>query len=359
MHTSDEQFIDEALKLALKGAGLTNPNPMVGAVIVKNGKIIGRGYHKRFGSPHAEIESIKSVGKDAKGATMYLNLEPHGYHAKTAPCTDAIIEAGIKRVVCSSRDPNPKVHGHGITKLKRAGIAVSVGLKEKEARALNEAFFTFHEKKRPFVAIKFAASLDGKLGTRTGDSKWITNEKSREFARNLRSRYQAILVGVNTVIRDNPHLGARKFGRRDPTRIILDSRLQIPLGAEVLRNNNVLIATTTIAPRSKIERLKERGAEVLVFSGKRVGIKELLSALSKKEIISVLVEGGGEALGSFVDARVVDKVYAFYAPIIIGGKNSLVIGGRGADKIMKALYLKMISVKTFGDNILMIGGVKS
>src|SRR3990167_1206134 len=227
----DETFMDEALWLAKKGAGWTAPNPMVGAVVVKSGKIIGRGYHRRAGSAHAEIEALAAAGRSARGATLYVNLEPCAHFGKTPPCTEAIINAGIKRVVCSAIDPNPQVQGRGVARLKQFGIAVSISVRKEEARSLNEVFFVFHEKKRPFVALKFAMSLDGKLAARTGDSKWITGGKARSFARDLRGNYQAILVGVNTVIRDNPHLGARTKGKKDPLRIILDSRLHIPRNA--------------------------------------------------------------------------------------------------------------------------------
>src|SRR3990167_9369791 len=243
--TADERFMGEALKLAEQGIGRTSPNPMVGAVVVRAGKIIGRGYHRRAGSAHAEIEALAAAGRSARGATLYVNLEPCAHFGKTPPCTESIINAGIKRVVCSAIDPNPQVHGRGVARLKQFGIFVSVGVRKEEALALNEAFFVFHEKKRPFVALKFAMSLDGKLATKKGDSQWITGEKARTFARGLRGTYQGIVVGVNTVIRDNPHLGARKRGVKDPVRIIVDSHLRIPLHARVLRDANVIIATTS------------------------------------------------------------------------------------------------------------------
>ncbi len=314
----DIKFLKEALKLAKKGLGRVNPNPMVGAVIVKNGRIIGKGYHHGFGLPHAEIEALKNCRQNPKGATLYINLEPCTHFGKTPPCTDAIIKAGIKKVVCCSMDPNPKAHD-------KAGIEISVSLLEKEARQLNEAFFTFHEKQRPFIAIKFAASLDGKLATYTGDSKWITNEKARAYARSLRGEYQAVLVGINTVLKDNPHLG-------DSLRIILGSK--VPKNSQVLRDKNVLI----INPKN---------------------IKDLLEILRKKEIISVLVEGGGKTLGSFIDAKVVDKVYAFHAPIIIGGEKAISISGKGASIISQALHLKNLSLKKFNDNLLAIGYIEN
>lgn len=354
---TDEYFIDKTLKLAKKAIGWTNPNPMVGAVIVKRGQIIAEGYHKRVGLPHAEIEALNAAKTNAKEATLYLNLEPCTHYGRTPPCVDAIIQAGIKRVVCSTLDPNLKVKGRGIAKLEQAGITVSVGVREKQSRALNETFFTFHGKGRPFVAIKFAASLDGKIATYTGDSKWITNEKARAFARNLRAEYQAVLVGINTMMHDNPQLGVRIRGKKDPIRIILDSNLQIPLNSQIFRDNNVLIATTIHAPRNKIEQVKERGISLLMFKSENVPLKELLFALKKKEIISILIEGGGKILGSCVDEKIVDKVYAFYAPILIGGEKAITVGGRGIDKIKNALRLKRISIKRFQNNFLVIGSL--
>lgn len=350
--TQDERFMDEALKLAAKGTGWTNPNPMVGAVIVKNGKIIGRGYHRQAGSAHAEIEALASAGGNARGATLYVNLEPCAHFGKTPPCVEAIINAGIKRVVCSGIDPNPQVQGRGVARLKQFRISVSVGVRRAEARSLNEAFFIFHEKNRPFVALKCAMSLDGKLATRTGDSKWITSEKARAFARGLRGTYQAIIVGVNTVIEDNPHLGARTKGRKDPVRVIVDSRLRIPHNARVLRDTNVIIATTSSAPSIKIRNLENRGIRVLTFKGAHVSILKLLAELREMEIISVFVEGGGEILGSFIDAKMADKAYIFCAPILVGGVGAHSIGGTGVQKIARALRFKEMSVKSLGSDIL-------
>ncbi len=328
----DEQFLRGALNLAKKGMSWTNPNPMVGAILVKDKKIIGKGYHKKTGLPHAEIKTLKACRESPKGATMYVNLEPCAHFGKTPPCTDAIIASKIGRVVCCTLDPNPKVSGQGIEVLKKAGIKVSVGKLKKQARTLNEAFFTFHEKKRPFIAIKFAASLDGKIATHTSDSKWITNQKARDFARNLRGQYQAVLVGINTVLKDDPHLGVRVKGKKDPLRIILGTRAQIPKMAQVLRDQNVLII-------------------------KNKKIHDLLSILREKEIISILVEGGGKTLGNFLDAKLVDKVYAFHAPILIGGEKAVSVGGKGAQIIQDALHLKDISYKKFDDNLLITGYV--
>jgi len=340
---------------------------MVGALIVKQGKIISQGYHKKAGLPHAEIEAISLAKKKVKGATLYLNLEPCCHFGKTPPCVPAIIKAGIKRVVCSSLDPNPKVNGKGIAELKKAGIEVRVSILDKENRKLNEAFFTFHEKKRPFVAIKFAATLDGKIATKTGESKWITNEEARRYARLLRSQYQAVLVGINTVLKDNPRLTAREKnkpphqnwcgGKKEPIRIILDDELKIPLKSHVLADSNVIIATLTKKiNREKKLKLREKGVSILEFPGKKISIQRLLQKLYKEEIISILVEGGSITLGSFFDQGLVDKVYAFFAPILIGGKNAITpIAGQGTAKIKDGLRLKELTLKKFGDNFLLTG----
>ena len=349
----DEFYMREALRLAQRGRGFVNPNPMVGAVIVKNKRIIARGYHRASGMPHAEIEALKKAGKRAKGATLYANLEPCCHFGKTPPCTDAIIRANIGRVVCAARDPNRIARG-GIGRLRRAGIDVSVGLLEKEARMINEAFYTFHEKNRPFVALKFAASLDGKLAARTGDSKWITSETARAYARSLRGEYHAVLVGIETVLADNPHLGARAKNRPDPIRIVLDSILRLPMGARILRDGNVIVATTRRAPTQKKNLLETRGIRVLEFSGARISPKNLLASLQKMNVTSVLVEGGGTVLGSFIDAGIADKVYAFYAPILIGGENAATVGGRGVSSIATALRFKKFSTKRFDDTVLIV-----
>lgn len=353
---NDTYFLKETLKLAKRGRTWTFPNPLVGALIVKNGNIIAKGYHKKAGLAHAEVEAIRTSGGQTWGSTLYTNLEPCVHYGKTPPCVDVIIAAGIKRVVCATLDPNPKVYGKGIGTLKKAGIAIEVGVLEKEARELNEAFFTFHEKKRPFIALKFAASLDGKIATRTGDSKWITNEKARMFARQLRSHYQAVLIGIYTVIRDDPHLGTRMKGKKDPLRIILDPSLKIPIKSNILRDNNVLIATTAKANKKKKTFLEKRGVNILFFKRNTALLSELLKELTKREVISILVEGGGTTLGSFVDERLVDKAYAFHAPLIIGGKDAVsTVEGKGVEKLTQALQLKNVTFRRFDDNLITSG----
>lgn len=353
----DIKFLKQTLALAKRGIGWVNPNPMVGAVLVKDGQIIAKGYHRKAGFPHAEEEALKNCTVSPKGAILYVNLEPCAHFGKTPPCTDAIIRSQIKRVVCAGLDPNPKTHGQGVARLRKVGIDISVGLLEDEARASNEAFFTFHEKKRPFVAIKFAASLDGKIATHSGNSKWISNEKARDWARNLRGNYQAILVGINTVIKDDPHLGVRRVGKKDPVRIILDSTLKIPLKSQVLRDDSVIIATTVGGDKKKQEILTRKGVSLLIFKGKSVPLIKLLAELRKREIISVLVEGGGKVIGSFLDMKLADKVYVFHAPILIGGGKAISIGGRGVSNVAEALHLKNLSYRRFDDNRLTVGDV--
>ena len=341
----------EALRLAKKGAGKTFPNPMVGAVVVKEGRVVGRGFHQCAGLPHAEVEALLCAKGRARGATLYVNLEPCNHFGRTPPCADAIIRSGVSRVVCAARDPNARVKGGGVAKLRRAGISVSVGALSAEAKKLNRQFLQFTALKRPFVAVKFAASLDGKLATRTGDSQWITNERARKFARNLRGAYQAILVGVNTVLKDNPHLGVRKKGLKDPLRLILDPFLRAPLGSKVFRDENVIVAALSRASRAKKASLEKKGVTVILFPGHSIPLRKLLAELGKRGIESVLVEGGGETLGGFLDERIADRVYAFYAPLLI----AVVISGKGIPTIARALRLADPAVRVFGDTILISG----
>jgi diaminohydroxyphosphoribosylaminopyrimidine deaminase/5-amino-6-(5-phosphoribosylamino)uracil reductase len=352
----DVQYIKQTLRLAKKGLGYTSPNPMVGAVIIKNGIILGSGYHHKAGEAHAEIEALRSFQGSFNGATLYVNLEPCTHQGKTPPCTEAIIKAGISRVVIGTLDPNPLVSGKGVARLKKAGIEVSVGFLSDEARTLNETFFCLHEQGRPFIAIKFAGSLDGKIATASHDSKWITSEKARRYSQNLRSHYQAILVGINTVIEDDPHLGTRVRGKVDPLRIILDSTLHVPLKSQVLRDNNVLIVTTGRADQAKQKILTRRGVPLFVCPGDSIELPHVMQELVSREVISLLVEGGGTVLGSFVDNHLVDKVYAFYGPLIIGGVDSVAaIAGTGAAYISQSLKLSDLSSKKLDDTFLLIG----
>ncbi len=355
----DSFYMRKALQLAKKGLSWTNPNPLVGAVLVKNGNSIGAGHHARFGEAHAEINAIRSAKEDISGSTLYVNLEPCCHAGKTGPCVDEIIKAGIKKVIFSHADPNPLVCGKGRKILEKAGVEVINGILREEALRLNEGFETFHTKKRPFVAAKFAGSLDGKIATQTGDSQWISNEKARKYARKLRSQYQAILVGKNTVAKDNPHLGCRDARYKDPVRIILDSRLSLDPEKQVFRDNNAMVVATVKSSQKKRDMFLKREIPVIVLESANISIHELIGALKKQQIVSVLVEGGGETLGSFFDADCVDKVYSFHAPIIIGGKQALsAVGGCGVSPISDAIRLKKVSRRYFDDDILTEGYVK-
>lgn len=346
------------LELALKGQ--PHPNPYVGAVAVsESGKIIAEGYHRKAGEEHAEAEVLCKFS--AKGSKLYINLEPCCYIGRVSPCTDAIIASGIKKVAVAMKDPNPKVNGKGIAALRRAGIDVTVGVLEKEAIALNEQFVTFHTKRRPFISLKFAATLDGKIATRTGDSRWITSDKMRAYTRALRARHQAILVGINTVIADDPHLGVRTRGdSRDPIRVILDSKLRIQKSAKVLRDNNVIIATTPRATEKKIKALEGLGITVWVCrdKGRKVSITDLVKRMRAHNIISCFVEGGASISSAFFNARLVDKVYWAIAPKILGDEKALSAVSGNAVALMKhATALKNVHYTQIDDNILLSGYV--
>lgn len=357
---NDTMLMQEAVKLAKRGMGWTNPHPLVGTIIVKGGKIVARGYHRKFGSDHAEMDALKRSKKDVAGGTMYVTLEPchlpYDLHGPRVPCVEVIKKAGIKKVHISMFDSNPEVSGNGRTALEKTGVKTTIGLLQEEVLRLNETYHHFMTKGRPFVAITFSTSLDGKIATFAGDSQWITNDKARQFARRLRGQYQAIVVGINTVLKDNPHLGVRTENKKDPLRIILDSMLKIPLSAQVLRDNNVLICTTSKAAKEKLHHLQKKGFKVVICGGKTIELWKLMSELVKLKVISILVEGGSKVLGSFIDQRLADKVYAFYAPILIGGEKAITaVGGQGVETVEKALRLKNVDFKRFGDNILTVG----
>lgn len=355
-----------ALELAKMGIGFTNPNPLVGAVIVKDGKIIGEGYHEVYGSHHAEINAFKNAVEDVKGATMYVTLEPCSHYGKTPPCARAIVEKGIKKVVIGLKDPNPLVSGKGIEILQEAGIEVVTGVLEEEGRELNEVFLKYIITNTPFCIMKTAMTLDGKIATYTGNSKWITGEASRAYVHELRHRLLGIMVGIGTVLADDPMLTTRleKIKGRDPVRIIVDSTARIPLEAKVLNltsNAQTIIATTKKASEFKIKELKEKGAEVVVTPLKNNGVdlSYLMKALGEKKIDSVLLEGGGELSYSALEEGIVDKVNAFIAPKIVGGHSSKTpVGGIGKEYMSEAIILKHIKVRHFDEDIMIEGYIK-
>jgi len=356
-----------ALSLARLAMGYTSPNPAVGAVIVKDGLVVGMGYTQPAGSEHAEVMALRQAGDKTRGATMYVTLEPCPHYGRTPPCTQAIIDAGISDVYVALLDPNPLVSGRGVGQLNGKGIKTYIGMCQQEAHEISEAYIKHITTGLPFVVAKFAMSLDGKIATKTGDSKWITKEEARRYAHALRHIADAIMVGVNTVVADNPHLTAKGCGgrggieKKQPLRLVVDSEGKVPLTAHIFEPpGEVLLAVA--APFDSVKRKKfvEAGAEVLELPAREglVDIVELMKLLGKREIVTVLVEGGGKLLGSLFDHHLVDKVLAFISPIIIGGCEAISVGGNGVDNIAKALRLSQVDIKSFGDDILVSGYVE-
>lgn len=362
----EEDYMGMALALARKGAGTTSPNPMVGAVLVKGKRIIGKGYHKKAGEPHAEIIALNSSTEDPTGSTLYINLEPCSHTGRTPPCVNALIRAGIKRAVIAMLDPNPLVNGKGVAALQKAGVTVKVGLMEESARRLNEAFIVYIEKKRPFFIAKAAVSLDGKIATKIFDSRWISNEESRQFANRIRTTVDGVMVGINTVVSDNPFLIPRIVRpKKYPLRIILDSKLRIPLTCEIVKTAEkyrTLVFTGDAAHADKESRLRTLGVDVIrvprVEDNGRVSLKHVSEELYKRQVMSVLVEGGSEVHSGFFKEGLTDKIIIFYAPIIIGGKNALgFVGGKGVDFLKDAHKIDVTTVKRFKEDIYIEGYV--
>lgn len=359
-----------ALTLAARGRGRTSPNPMVGAVIVKNGRVIGEGYHQKAGLAHAEVVAISRAIKtgeaiktdNTKGATLYVTLEPCSTQGRTPPCTDAIRRAGIKRVVIGAMDPNPKHAGRAVNLLEQDGVIVKTGVLEKEARALNRVFNHWITTRSAWVIAKAAMTLDGKIATKTGDSKWITNPRSRRLTRQWRAEVDAILVGINTITRDNPRLTAQGFKRNRPLlRIVLDPHGKIPLRSKVLKVSKsypTLLVTSLKTQRAKDEKLKQAGAILWKLPLKKEGfpLRRLLEKLGQNEITSVLVEGGSETLGAFFDQKLVNQAAFFYAPKLIGGSRAVkAVGGKGIKKMEEAPIFHDLELRRLGEDLLIIG----
>jgi len=362
---TDRRYMKIALELAARARGRTSPNPMVGAVVVKDDHIVGQGYHIRAGTPHAEVLALEEAGSNARGATLYVTLEPCCHYGRTGPCSEAVIAAGVAKVVVAMRDPNPLVSGGGIRRLREAGVEVVEGIMEEEARELNEVFIKYITTGRPFVVAKAAMSLDGKIATRSGKSKWITGPEARGCGHRLRDWYDAILVGLGTVRADNPSLTTRlpDGGGRDPARVILDSQARTPLNAAVLTQQSeahTIIATTAGAPPDRLEALQEAGAEILIVNeGPRVDLVELVKILGRREITSLLIEGGAEVHGSALAAKIVDKVFWFIAPKIIGGREAPgPVGGQGVDDLSEAAELDRVKVSRLGPDLCIEGYLK-
>ena len=364
----DKKYMLEALALAKSQMGKTSPDPMVGAVVVKNGCVISRGYHAEQGTLHAEAMAIKKAGENARGATLYLNLEPCSHYGFNPPCTQAVIKAEIKRVVAAMADPNPLVNGKGFSQLKEAGIKIECGLMEKEARQLNEAFIKYITTDIPFVILKTAMSMDGKVATVTGDSKYITGLPSRQYVHLLRTYVDAMMVGVNTVMIDDPMLTVRDIGdekitMRDPKKIILDTNAEIPLKSYVLKHEpeKTIVVVGKDAAKSKIDKIRKTGADVMVAETKKgqIDLKKLMIELGEDKITSIMIESGGTLAASALKEGIVDKIMFFVAPILIGGKTAPTpIGGDGFKKLSEAINLHHTNVRSIGRDVLIEGYIK-
>ncbi|NOQ86549.1 MAG: bifunctional diaminohydroxyphosphoribosylaminopyrimidine deaminase/5-amino-6-(5-phosphoribosylamino)uracil reductase RibD [Deltaproteobacteria bacterium] len=358
-----EKYMKLAIAQARKAIGRVSPNPMVGAVVVKRGEIVSLGYHRQAGSPHAEINALKKAGKKAKNADLYINLEPCCHYGRTPPCVNAIIDSGIKRVIVGIEDPNPLVSGKGIATLNAAGIITQMGVLKEECRKLNEIYIKYITRKVPFVVLKIASSLDGKIAARSGDSRGITSQKSIRLVHKLRDQLDAIMVGIGTVQADNPLLTTRLQGKmgKDPVRVIVDSHLRISHQARVFNSDSkagVILATRKGVSAEKKEQLKKMGAKVVSIDSAdgMVDLKKLMLALGKLEITSLLIEGGTRIVTSALRAGIVDKTLFFYAPKILGGQSAYgITAGEGVEYISQSLQVQDVKVRRYGEDILVEG----
>lgn len=345
-----------ALKLAEKGKGDVSPNPLVGALIIKRGSIIGRGYHKKCGCDHAEIMALKEAGGKAQGGALYVTLEPCSHWGRTPPCTQRIVEAGVREVIIGMKDPNPAVNGY--EELKFRGLKTRIGILKANCEKLNEPYIKWIKSKKPLVVVKAAMSLDGRIATRTGDSKYITGREARKFVHELRTEYDAVMVGSNTVLKDNPQLTVRLTKGVNPIKIIIDSNLKIPLSSKVVKNepNKLMIVTSKKAPKAKIKKIQQKGVNVIIIDlvkGK-IDLKQLIKELGKREICSVLIEGGAELNAEVIKAGIADKVLFFISPRFIGdGLGAL--GDLGIKKVDKSIKLNRLTYKQIGRDILVEG----
>lgn len=365
LSSRDREYMTLALRLAVKGLGSTSPNPMVGALVVTRGRIVGQGSHRKAGGPHAEVIALSQAGSRAKGGTLYVTLEPCSHLKKrTPPCVPLVVASGVRRVVVAMVDPNPQVKGNGVAQLTRAGIRVDVGCCEDEARQLNEAYIYRVQTGHPFTILKAGMSLDGKIATASGESQWITGEAARKQAHRLRADTDAVLVGIGTVLRDNPQLTARvtddplRTTGRQPLRIVVDSRLRIPLKAKVLQDQHrahTLIATTAAAPASKIKSLKDRGIDVLVLpkAGGHVNLSVLWARLGQLGVTTVLVEGGSDLNAAVLRAGLAQRLMCYVAPLLLGGQDAKgIFGGQSPRRLRSAVPLKNVRIEPIGRDML-------
>jgi diaminohydroxyphosphoribosylaminopyrimidine deaminase/5-amino-6-(5-phosphoribosylamino)uracil reductase len=358
---SDIRYMQRALAVAEGGIGFVSPNPVVGCVIVKAGRILGEGYHERYGGPHAEANALRVAGSEARGATLYVTLEPCCHTGKTPPCVDAVLQAGVGRVVMAMRDPNPKVAGGGLARLRAAGIDVTLGICEAEARRLNEPFLHYIQTQRPFVTLKCAVTLDGKIATRTGASRWITGAPAREHVHRMRHAADALLVGSGTALQDDPLLTTRLPGGGgvNPLRIVVDSLLRLSLSSQlatVRPDCRTLVATSQRAPLDKQRQLESQGVEILrlpSYADGRVNIEALLAALGTRGVADLLVEGGATLSATLLQRRLIDKVVVFIAPKIIGGDGINVVAAFGVDTMADALQLYGMTSQSVGEDVML------
>ena len=358
----DQFFMKEALRLAARGRGQTSPNPMVGAVVVARDGVVGKGYHERVGSPHAEVNALRDAGKKAAGATLYVTLEPCNHYGRTPPCTLSVVNSGITRVVVGMADPNPHVEGGGTNTLRQQGITVDTGVLERECRLLNQAFIKHSTSGIPLVTLKVAATLDGRIAARTGDSRWISNERSRRFVHRLRSRSDGILVGIETVLADDPQLTARlPQPCRQPVRLVLDGGLRLSATSHLARTARevpVWVACSKAAPRQKEEELTRAGMEVLRLpvTENRIDLSSLLCECGKRGLTSLLVEGGGRVLGDFLESLLADEFYFFYAPKILVDPQAVpMLQGRPRQSVSEALPVYDLRVRRLGSDVMLSG----
>ena len=356
----EESYLRLALRLARKAEGRTSPNPIVGAVLVRDGRIVGAGYHQFAGGDHAEIVALKRAGRKARGATLYITLEPCSHYGRTPPCTRALIDAGIKEVVAGTPDPNPIVAGRGFRQLRRAGINVRVGLLEAKCRTLIEPFTKYITRRLPFVTLKLAATLDGKIATVSGDARWISNVESRQWVHRLRNQVDAVLVGVETVRTDDPQLTCRIPGGRDPWRVVLDSRLRIPISARILRQRGpgkTIVATTGGVSAAKASAIEALGAQVwrLPLRHGRVSWLPLLKKLASSGVVSVMIEGGASIAASALKEKIVDKIVFVYAPKILGGDGRVMFDALGIRRMRQSIAVKRLQVQKSGCDLIVSG----
>ncbi|MGG4492034.1 bifunctional diaminohydroxyphosphoribosylaminopyrimidine deaminase/5-amino-6-(5-phosphoribosylamino)uracil reductase RibD [Metabacillus idriensis] len=355
---NDQDYMKVALQLAEQGSGQTSPNPLVGAVVVKNGQIIGMGAHLKAGEPHAEVHALRMAGSQAEDSTVYVTLEPCSHHGKTPPCADLLISSKVKRVVVAAEDPNPLVAGRGIKKLQEAGIEVISGVLNNEAEELNNVFFHYIQTKRPFVTLKWAGSLDGKTATVTGESKWITGDSARKDVHKYREFHDAILAGVETVLKDDPSLTCRlENTKKQPVRIVLDTHLRTPETAALVNDglSPVWIITGSEVASERIESFQKKNAVIIQMNTPAIEIESLLHLLGERNITSLFVEGGASIHGSFIESGLFNQVVSYTAPMLIGGKEAPpAVAGAGFSRINEAIRLRIKETEVLGDDLKLV-----